>query len=56
MRPKFRDTLLLQMLTDGQITLAHITPRHSATPPATPPPVNRRTDYPNTFVCVAMDA
>ena len=48
-RPKFRNTLILLMLTDGQITLAHTTSRPTATPPAALPPVNRRTHY--TFVC-----
>ena len=38
------------LLTDRQITLAHITPRHSATPLAAPP-VNGQTDYTCTFVC-----
>ena len=33
------------MLTDGQITLAHIISRPTATPPTAPSPVNRRTDY-----------
>ena len=33
------------MFTDGQITLAHITPRPSATPLLLLPPVHGRTDY-----------
>ena len=33
------------LFTDGQITLAHITPRPSATPPAAPCPVYGWTDY-----------
>ena len=44
--------LLLPLLTDQQITLAHnTTSRPTATPPAATLPVNGRTDYTCTFGC-----